>query len=1009
MARSTRRKAVPWLFPSLVLVALASAIVAQSGTPAIQVTLGTVNVAHNGTVDFGTTPVGVASSKAFSVKNTGKAALRVSEEITVPVGFTLMASFPDVPTSSLGTGVPAYVIQPGQTATFTVALNSAVSGPASGEVTFRTNVSTRQQFIIKVKGTSLPPPGVRYQDDRDAGFTFTSGWKQVTAPWTMISRPFQRTVTQAVAGAGKEVATWTFTGLEPGEYAVAATWRGVTSGASNAPFTVLDNTTPLATLKVDQRINSLGFVDGGSEWQSLGTFTITGTTLAVKLTDEANGAVFADGVRIARAGYDGGVVDDASRGFAILKGEWEPGFIQSGGKIFQGTSTRTKYSSTNVPTAVARWSFAVEPGTYRVLAGFQGYSWAAPNSPYRVYDDATELTASPIRVNQRVTPANLTDGGVGWLSLGFFTVKSNTLHVELNNNAREGYVNADAMRVERVNTATVPSTPDTIRFLQQATWGPRQDQVDLVRRIGFNAWLESQFAATETSYPTMPSYSTNDNITNNNTTSCFGDPTVQGNPARSACIRDHYQMYPLQTRFFSNALYGEDQLRQRMAWALHKIWVISGIDVIQPAWVTPYLQILSTEAFGNYRSLSYKITLNGGMGVYLDMSSSTRTRPNENYPRELLQLFTIGLDELNPDGTLKLRNGIPIPTYEQDLINNMTKVFTGWRLAPQFASGIPNYIDAMRLNGAATENANNHDFTSKTLLRGFVQPARTASVANAYADLNEALDNINSHPSMAPFISKQLIQQLVTSNPSPAYVARVSDAFNRHKPNSNQMREVVRAILLDPEARGDRKNAVNYGHLKEPVLLITNVARAFDAKSADRTANSDGYLNPDSVNLGQDAFRPGSVFSYFSPFKVAVGGNPPTVGPEFQGLTTSTALRRVNFGNQAVTPNSSRAIDVIRNKGTTPAGVDPVTGNPLVPTGPAGTSIDVLTPLLAFADNPSGLADVLNAQLLHGTMSPEMKADVVTAVTAVARTNPRKRVRTAVYLVITSSQYQVQK
>jgi hypothetical protein len=243
-------------------------------------------------------------------------------------------------------------------------------------------------------------------------------------------------------------------------------------------------------------------------------------------------------------------------------------------------------------------------------------------------------------------------------------------------------------------------------------------------------------------------------------------------------------------------------------------------------------------------------------------------------------------------------------------------------------------------------------------------------------------------------------------------VARVVDVFNRNKTSPGQLREVVRAILLDPEARGDSKPAAGYGHLKEPVLLTTNLMRMFDARSADRTQNSDGYLNPDAVNQGQDTFRPPSVFSYFPPGRVVNPGPPPVLGPEFGILTTSTALRRINFINQSFVPNSTRAIDIVRNRGTAPGGTYPtgypLAGQPIAPTGPLGTAVSVafLTPL---AGNPSALADELNRLMLHGTMTAEMKAEIVTAVTAVAASNVNKRVRTAVYLVATSSQYQVQR
>jgi uncharacterized protein (DUF1800 family) len=563
-----------------------------------------------------------------------------------------------------------------------------------------------------------------------------------------------------------------------------------------------------------------------------------------------------------------------------------------------------------------------------------------------------------------------------------------------------------------------------VRFLEQATWGPSPNLISQVQSVGFPTWLAQQFdPSIESSYPTLPLYNTNNNVTGNNTTSCYGDPTVAGNPARTACVRDHYSQYPIQTRFFVNALYGPDQLRQRMAWALHKIWVISGVQVTQPAWVTPYLQILSSNAFGNYRDLMYQITLNPGMGNYLSMAGSrkagTNTAPNENYPREIMQLFTIGLNELNPDGSLKLDgNGNPIPTYDQTLVDEMSKVFTGWNYAPAPASGIPNYIDPMRLSGAATENPQYHDFSAKNLLRGYVQPAITGTanttgatgVANAYLQLNQGLDNIYNHPNLAPFVCKQLIQQLVTSNPSPAYVARVVDTFNRNSTDASQLATTVTAILLDPEARGDVKSAANYGHLKEPVLYINNLMRMFDAQSADRTQQSDGYLNPGTffaAGLGQDVFNPPSVFSYFSPSKVAVGGNPPVVGPEFQIQTTTSALGRDNLCNQCFTPNSTRAIDVVRAAGTTPNGTDPF-GNPIVPTGPLGTAVDVSV-LLPLAGDPSALADQLNVLMLHGTMTAEMKDSIVTAVNAVAASNAKKRVHTAVYLVASSSQYQVQR
>ena len=521
-------------------------------------------------------------------------------------------------------------------------------------------------------------------------------------------------------------------------------------------------------------------------------------------------------------------------------------------------------------------------------------------------------------------------------------------------------------RVDGVPPDDAPSTSDAIRFLEQSTWGPTPALIDHVKAVGFNRFLDEQFDAPASSYPTMTLFpTTRDEAT------C---------PAASTCPRDNYTMYPLQNRFFVNALYGEDQLRQRVAFALHQIIVVSGVDITQPSWMAPYLQVLDRNAFGNYRQLLLEITLNPAMGNYLDIkdnnsNANSQTLPNENYAREILQLFSIGTVRLNIDGTQQLDvNGQAIPAYTQDHVNNFARVFTGWRFATAPATGVPNYIEPM----VAVQT--NHDTAVKTLLNGRV----LAAGQTAAKDLSDALDNIFEDENIGPFISKQLIQHLVTSNPSPAYVARVASVFNGASGARGDLKAVVRAILLDPDARGDQKIDASYGRLKHPAQYITNVLRAFNAKSADLATLSDGYLNPQAVNMGMDLFRPPSVFSYFSPSGTVPGGGG-VRGPEFGLMTTSTALRRANFIN------------------TMAFGRIAVGTN-----APAGTSLD-LAPLQALAGNPGQLVDSLNALLLHGSMSSEMRASIVTAVTAVAASNPLKRARTALYLVASSSQYQVER
>jgi uncharacterized protein (DUF1800 family) len=508
-----------------------------------------------------------------------------------------------------------------------------------------------------------------------------------------------------------------------------------------------------------------------------------------------------------------------------------------------------------------------------------------------------------------------------------------------------------------------PSTADVVRLLEQATFGPTPALVDHVTQIGIDAFLDEQFSAPMSGYPALPLYpSTRD------ATAC---------PSGSTCQRDNYTMYPLQKQFFVNALYGEDQLRQRVAFALHQILVVSGVDITLPSWMAPYLQLLHRSAFGSFRQLLYDLTLNPAMGNYLDVNGNTKTRPNENYAREVLQLFSIGTIRLNVDGTplIDSSDGRTVPTYDQDTIDNFSRVFTGWRLAAAPAPGVPNYIDAMVANQAQ------HDTGVKVLLDG----AALAANRTAQQDLDGAIDNIFNHPNVGPFISKQLIQHLVTSNPAPAYVARVARVFNGESgAGRGDLQAVVRAILLDPEARGDAKSDASYGHLRHPAQFIANALRAFDARSADRSGPSDGYLNPQSVAMGMDLFRPASVFSYFSPSATAPGTNG-LKGPEFGILSTSTTISRANFINTMVFSRIATSANA-----------------------PAGTSLD-FSPLLPLTTQPSLLVDTLNSQLLHGAMSSEMRTSIINAVSAVAASNQLKRARTAVYLVLTSSQYQVER
>jgi hypothetical protein len=523
---------------------------------------------------------------------------------------------------------------------------------------------------------------------------------------------------------------------------------------------------------------------------------------------------------------------------------------------------------------------------------------------------------------------------------------------------------------------------DTVRFLEQASWGPTPAEVARVKALGFNAWLNEQFNAAQTGYPTLQ---------------LMPPSSDAGCPTGSAatCVRDNYTPYPLHKQFFTNALYGQDQLRQRVAFALHKIMVVSMADVNIPSYYGPYLQTINNDAFGNFRTLLNDITLNPAMGVYLDMAGNTKTQPNENYAREIMQLFSVGLNQLNQDGTpVTDAQGNYVPTYDQTTITNFARVFTAWNfnvaktvvINGQNVS-VPNYQDPM-----IVARENNHDTQPKVLLQYPGALSGLPANQTAAQDLSNALDNIFNHPNVGPFIGRQLIQQLVTSNPSPAYVARVAAAFNNNGQGvRGDMKAVVRAVLLDPEARGDVKTDPDYGRLREPVQLVSNMLRAFNAKSFDKTTTSDGVIasrdNLGFTTMDQNLFSPATVFSYF-PADYNVPGTQ-LEGPEFGILSATTDLKRANYVNGMIyTGITINAQD-----------------------RPAGTSLD-LSPVQALADNPAQLADTLNAQLLHGTMSTSVRTSIITAVNAIptSTTNYQlKRAQTAVYLVLTSAQYQVER
>jgi uncharacterized protein (DUF1800 family) len=503
----------------------------------------------------------------------------------------------------------------------------------------------------------------------------------------------------------------------------------------------------------------------------------------------------------------------------------------------------------------------------------------------------------------------------------------------------------------QVTLATVVSAAAAVRFLEQSTFGPTPALITQVQASGFIPFLTSQFTATQSTYP---------------------DPAVGVT-----------SITPTAQIFFTNAMSNPDQLRQRVAFALSQIFVTSNVTV-PPQGMAPYLRTLSADAFTNYRTIMQDVTLSPAMGLYLNMvdndkpNTTNGTHANENYSRELMQLFTLGLNLINSDGSLQLDgNGNPIPTYSQAQVTAFANAYTGWTY-PTMPGGTLVIHNPQYFLGPMVLFESNHDLAGKTLLEGTVLAAGQTGTQ----DLAGALDNIFNHPNMPPFVSALLIQHLVTSNPSAAYISRVANVFQTGtfqgigSGTRGDMQAVIAAILLDPEARrGDdpTTTVATDGHLREPILYITNLLRAFGA-------TTDG-LQPVNyaTNMGESPMRSGSVFNFFPPNYIIPGTT--MLGPEFDIQTTATALVRINFVN-------SFAFNTL---------------------GP-GTTVSFTT-WANMASNPSAMIDALNALLLHGTLSAASKAAILTAVNAVpAGTNQNLlQAETAIYLIASSSQYQVER
>ena len=417
------------------------------------------------------------------------------------------------------------------------------------------------------------------------------------------------------------------------------------------------------------------------------------------------------------------------------------------------------------------------------------------------------------------------------------------------------------------------SYPQAVRLAKQATFGPSAPLVVHMVATGLSPWLDEQFAATGSSYADLARLTVPRNY-------CKGKTGAE----RTACNRDYLSATPVAMRFYADAANRDDQLRQRVAWALSQLLVASDVQVHTTAGVAALNQIFLDNAFGNYRDILKAVTLNPYMGDYLDLADSNRTAPSENYARELMQLFSLGVNQLEADGTIKRdAAGAPLATYSSADVHEVARALTGWTYA--------------RLDGASTADTNNLDYSSPmvpfpgrydTGAKSFLGRTVPAN-ASQEASLDAVMDAVFNHANTAPYLSRRLIQQLVISNPSPAYVGRVSLVFADDGSGvRGNLKAVVRAILTDPEARGAGPNVAAEGKVKEPVLLELGLARAIGMET-------DGYaFTTRDAAPGQQPFRAPSVFNFYPPdFPLPLGGN--VLSPSSKLLTTATVVARHNF------------------------------------------------------------------------------------------------------------------
>jgi uncharacterized protein (DUF1800 family) len=556
--------------------------------------------------------------------------------------------------------------------------------------------------------------------------------------------------------------------------------------------------------------------------------------------------------------------------------------------------------------------------------------------------------------------------------------------------------------IAQVNgTPPVPlvSPEDASRFLAQATFGATDADIHHLSKIGYTAWMNEQFNIS----PTLHEPVVEQALVVNNPPCAVGD--VKCNAA--LFVQNDADDAYLEGSFWQQAMSGSDQLRQRVKYALTEQMVVSSQDFAlaeMPRGMANYYDMLGADAFGSFRQLLEDVTLNPMMGQYLsvmgnDKGDATRD-PDENYAREVMQLFTIGLYQLNPDGTQKLDpTGQPIPTYSNVDVMGLAKVFTGfsWNIpGDQSNTAWSNccvYVGAgFGEDVLPMQSFPNHHSTEEKDFLGVTIPSQ--SNPDPAGDLKIALDTLFNHPNLPPFVCKQLIQHLVTSNPSPAYVGRVSAVFQDNGASvRGDMKAVLTAILLDDEARNSSAASSNpqYGKVREGLIRYVEWARAFTAQSRNGAYNLGSTEDP-IYGLGEMSLRSPSVFNWFAPGYVPPGTSIAKAGllaPEMGMTDVSTVVGYLNYMQSAIGAGATTGPDVFSNYSTE----------------------------IGLASTPDQLLDRINLLLMAGEMDGTLRSQILSAVNSIAipagdqdaiNAALATRVKMAIFLTMASPSFSAQ-